>query len=474
MASSRRAVQHEAIPRELPGDELDDVLFNSHFGVRTVELNRPKKLNSLDGSMCRKIIPRLLEWEKSDMISAVIMKGAGEKALCAGGDVAALATWNQEGPEGRQRSIDYFALEYKLDHLIATYTKPYIAFMDGITMGGGVGLSVHAPFRIATERTTFAMPETTIGFFPEVGGSFFLPRLDGQLGKYLALTSGRLQGVQAYYHGIATHYVHSSSLPDLESRLAELTIPDYASLEDRWKIIDNTIAEYVSSLPRNQPIQLAGERRKAIDRCFAPVEIEEVFDRLEEEAKSSSTEAQWAQKTIDTMQGRSPTSLKVTLQQMSVAKDWSIMEAFRKEHSIASRFMQHPDFVEGVSARLIRKPPETPKWQPSSIAEVSAQDVQSFFSNDQNPASLELLRERSQKTDYKNYPHFWTALPKEDAVKEFVESLKKRQTSVSKDVVKQHFHTVTNARPGLQAVLDDILARKTEQRGEQLLWLGEA
>ncbi|KAL9085147.1 MAG: hypothetical protein Q9159_004873 [Coniocarpon cinnabarinum] len=460
MASSRRAVQHEAIPREFPGDELDDVLFNSHFGVRTVELNRPKKLNSLDGSMCRKIIPRLLEWEKSDMISAVIMKGAGEKALCAGGDVAALATWNQEGPEGRQRSIDYFALEYKLDHLIATYTKPYIAFMDGITMGGGVGLSVHAPFRIATERTTFAMPETTIGFFPEVGGSFFLPRLDGQL------------DYKVFKH--TTHYVHSSSLPDLESRLAELTIPDYASLEDRWKIIDNTIAEYVSSLPRNQPIQLAGERRKAIDRCFAPVEIEEVFDRLEEEAKSSSTEAQWAQKTIDTMQGRSPTSLKVTLQQMSVAKDWSIMEAFRKEHSIASRFMQHPDFVEGVSARLIRKPPETPKWQPSSIAEVSAQDVQSFFSNDQNPASLELLRERSQKTDYKNYPHFWTALPKEDAVKEFVESLKKRQTSVSKDVVKQHFHTVTNARPGLQAVLDDILARKTEQRGEQLLWLGEA
>ena len=192
-----RSVQTEATPRELPGDDPDDVLFNSHFGVRTIELNRPKKLNSLDGSMCRKIIPRLLEWEKSDMISAVIMKGAGEKALCAGGDVAALAHWNQEGEAGRQRSIDYFALEYKLDHLIATYTKPYISFMDGITMGGGVGLSAHAPFRIATERTVFAMPETTIGFFPDVGGSFFLPRLDGQLGKYLALTSERLNGVQA-------------------------------------------------------------------------------------------------------------------------------------------------------------------------------------------------------------------------------------------------------------------------------------
>ena len=197
MLSPQRNMQSEATPRELPGDDPDDVVFNSTYSVRTIELNRPQKLNSLDGSMCRKIIPRLLEWEKSDMISAVIMKGAGENALCAGGDVATLAKWNQEGSEGVQKSTDYFALEYKLDHLIATYTKPYISFMDGITMGGGVGLSVHAPFRIATERTLFAMPETSIGFFPEVGGSFFLPRLDGRLGKYLALTSERLKGVQA-------------------------------------------------------------------------------------------------------------------------------------------------------------------------------------------------------------------------------------------------------------------------------------
>lgn len=131
------------------------------------------------------------------MANVVIMRGAGEKALCAGGDVATLAQWNQQGAEGQQKSRDYFAVEYKLDHLIATYTKPYIAFMDGITMGGGVGLSVHAPFRIATERTKMAMPETGIGFFPEVGGSFFLPRLDGKLGTYMALTGEMLVGVNA-------------------------------------------------------------------------------------------------------------------------------------------------------------------------------------------------------------------------------------------------------------------------------------
>ena len=128
------------------------------------------------------------------MANVVVIKGAG-RAFCAGGDVAVLAEWNQQGAQGQQQSSDYFALEYNLDHLIASYLKPYIAYIDGITMGGGVGLSVHAPFRIATEKSVFAMPETTIGFFPEVGASFFLPRMDGELGTYLALTSSQLKGV---------------------------------------------------------------------------------------------------------------------------------------------------------------------------------------------------------------------------------------------------------------------------------------
>lgn len=137
------------------------------------------------------------------------MKGAGEKALCAGGDVASLVLQNQKGPDGIQMSKDYFGEEYKLNHLIATYSKPYIAFMDGVTMGGGSGLSVHAPFRIATERTLYAMPETDIGFFPEVGASFFLPRMDGYMGTYLALTSDRLKGVDALYVYTITWQLYS-------------------------------------------------------------------------------------------------------------------------------------------------------------------------------------------------------------------------------------------------------------------------
>src|SRR5450432_185982 len=218
------------IPMEQPGDEPDDVLFSTLYGVRTIELNRPKKLNSLNASMARKIIPRLREWEKSDMANIILMSGAGTKAFCAGGDVAALAQQNKGGVEGQKESTDYFALEYQLDHLIATYSKPYVAIMDGITMGGGVGLSVHAPFRIATERTLFAMPETTIGFFPDVGASFFLPRMPGSVGTYLALTSEKLRGVNVFYAGVATHYIHSTSLPSLERRLAELRFKDYEKL----------------------------------------------------------------------------------------------------------------------------------------------------------------------------------------------------------------------------------------------------
>ena len=474
IASTARDVQTEATPRELPGDALDDVLFNSFYGVRTIELNRPKKLNSLDGSMCRKIIPRLVEWEKSDMISAIIMKGAGDKALCAGGDVAALANWNQEGPEGRLRSTDYFALEYKLDHLIATLNKPYIAFMDGITMGGGVGLSVHAPFRIATERTMFAMPETSIGFFPEVGGSFFLPRLDGQLGKYLALTSERLKGVQAYYHGIATHYVHSSSLPDLEHRLAELTIPDYASYGDRLKIINNTIAEFISGLPHNEPMQISGDRRRAVDRCFGPSTIEEIFKRLENESNSSGSEAQWAHKTLEAMQGRSPTSLKVTLLQMNHGRGWGIAQAFTREHQIAARFMNHPDFVEGVSARLIRKPPETPRWQPASLSGVSLDDAEAFFTTSKDsPPQLELLKswtDTDAKTNYTRYPHTWTCLPKETDVARLVRQSSGTKQKATPEKIIETFLNSTGGKPGVREVVQDILDRQTVQEGQQLVW----
>jgi 3-hydroxyisobutyryl-CoA hydrolase len=462
------------IPKEQPADEPDDVLFSTLYGVRTVELNRPKKLNSLNASMARKIIPRLREWEKSDMANIILMSGAGTKAFCAGGDVTALAEQNKSGVEGQKQSTDYFALEYQLDHLIATYSKPYVAIMDGITMGGGVGLSVHAPFRIATEKTVFAMPETTIGFFPDVGGSFFLSRLDGEIGTYLALTSERLLGVQAFYAGIATHYLDSSLLSSLTTRLSELTFRDYAPLQDRLNLINSTIAEFSSSLPspdsyENSNGDLRGELRTAIDRCFKYSTIEDILGALRSESQSSRVDAikNWATRTLETILTRSPTSLKVTLRQLRAGRDWTIGQTFINEHIIASRFMGHPDFVEGVSARLI-KPLRSPKWQPSELKAVKKEDVDAFFQQKEGVEKLTLLPSVPGKglSDYKEYPHARLALPTEADMRQAQKELAGSGQG-GENAVLQHLLQKWNGKEGVDVKVKDFFARGMARKQHQ-------
>ncbi|GAW18984.1 hypothetical protein ANO14919_084680 [Xylariales sp. No.14919] len=448
--------------KELPGDEPHDVVFNNLYGLRTIELNRPNKLNALNASMIRKIVPRLVEWEQSGLANVIVMKGAGDRALCAGGDVAALAKQNMQGPDGQKASIDYFALEYKLNHYIATYQKPYIAFMDGITMGGGVGLSIHAPFRIATERTVFAMPETTIGFFPDVGASFFLPRMNGAIGTYLALTSNELKGANVFYSGVATHYLHSTSLPNLESRLAELRFKDYDSMEKRVSIIEMTIEEYATGLPPNEPVLLGGELRRAIDRCFSKGTVSDVIHALKEE--QGPTKA-WAEKTLETLHQRSPTSLHVALMQMQVGRDWSISETFQREHQIAAQFMRHPDFTEGVSVRLSReRSGSTPKWQPASLEAVTPEDKIEvpFFQVAEDVPRLKLLTTR----DYDQYPYRSLGVPTEEEVKKVVQE----GTKTPREVIR-HFIEKRNGRQGISTVVEEILDRKTTTEvGGRAVW----
>lgn len=436
------------ITKELDGDEPYDVLFNNLYGLRTIELNRPDKLNALNGSMIRKIFPRLVEWEKSDMANVIVVKGAG-RAFCAGGDVVTLATQNKEGPEGVKKSIDYFALEYSLDHYIATYQKPYIAFMDGITMGGGVGLSIHAPFRIATERTVFAMPETTIGFFPDVGASFFLPRLPGAIGTYLALTSSRLHGANVFYTGIATHYLHSTSLPSLESRLAELRFKDYESMEDRLAIIEMTIEEFATGLPHDVPILLSGELRKAIDRCFSKSTVEEIIDALKQEEGSTRS---WAESTLETLHQRSPTSVHVALEQMRQGQRWSISETFQKEHLIASKFMNYPDFNEGVTALLVSK--TTPQWQPAKLEDIppDSKFADQFFPQFEDTLKLKLAVNRT----YDSYPYQSFGVPTEEDVELLVSS-----SGLSRHAIREEFVRKKKGRQGISAIVGEILSRKT-------------
>lgn len=440
--------------RPRPEDEADDVVVSSKAGLRTIELNRPKKLNSLNSSMIRKILPRLMEWEKSDMANVVVMKGAGQKAFCAGGDVAALAEVNQT-PGGWRESAKYFGLEYKLDHYISTYQKPYVAFLDGITMGGGVGLSIHAPFRIATERTVFAMPETTIGFFPDVGASFFLPRMNGFVGTYLALTSDRLHGANVFYSGIATHYIHSTSLLDLETRLGELRFRDYDTLATRLSLINDAIEEFASGMPHDEPMHIRGELREAIDRCFRYDTVDEIINALEAEQGATK---EWATRTLETLHKRSPTSVHVTLRQMRVGGKWSIAETFKREHAIASKFMQHPDFTEGVTALLVRK--TAPQWQPASLeklAETGENVTTPFFNFADIKAEdkLALLNDR----DYSEYPHLAFSVPSEKEIEEAVLSggvAGRTRQEVMTEVVNRR-----KGRQGIRAVVSEILNRKT-------------
>ena len=378
----------------------------------------------------------------------MIISGAGPKAFCAGGDVAALAQLNTQGPSGQAKSKAYFALEYQLDHLIASYPKPYIAYMDGITMGGGVGLSVHAPIRIATERTLFAMPETTIGFFPDVGASFFMPRLDGEVGTYLALTSERLKGVQAYYAGVATHYIDSSSLESLTARLSELVFKDYADKRERLAIIDATIDEFGTGLPYDEPMLIAGKLREAIDRCFRHNTVEEIIAALEKEMGETE---EWAKNTLKTLKERSPTSVKVALKQMRVSRDWNIAETFQREYHIASKFMEHPDFVEGVSAKLISKPPKTAQWNPARLEDVTPQDVDEFFMVEGSDR-LTLLEEG----EYREYPDGDLRLPMERAIKKRV----LEQDGATWEAVVETFVRPRNGKAGVKEKVEEVLRRQ--------------
>ncbi|GAB1314946.1 3-hydroxyisobutyryl-CoA hydrolase [Madurella fahalii] len=457
LQSQRLMSTQEAFERFKPieGDEPEDVLFNSLYGLRSLELNRPKKLNALNGSMIRKIIPRMLEWSKSDMANVLVMKGAGDKAFCAGGDVAQLAKWNKEGPEGQAKSKAYFGLEYQLDHLIATYNKPYIAFMDGITMGGGVGLSIHAPFRIATERTVFAMPETTIGFFPDVGASFFLPRLPGYVGTYLALTSSRLTGANVFYTGIATHYLHSTSLPSLESRLAELRFRDSDPIETRLAAVNATIEEFVTGLPHDEHMLLTGALRRAIDRCFRHNTVDEILRALEEEKGQTR---KWAQETIETLHKRSPTAVHVTLRQMRIGRKWNIRDTFVREHAIASKFMAHPDFTEGVTALLIEKRP--PVWQPATLEDIapeaSAKLTEDFFLMPKDEPRLELLT----PANYDEYPYAGLGIPTEKQVEDKV-----ALGTMTRQQIVDSFAAERRQKQGVKEVVTEILDRKTKGKG---------
>ncbi|XP_034127324.1 3-hydroxyisobutyryl-CoA hydrolase, mitochondrial isoform X2 [Drosophila guanche] len=330
------------------------VLATESSNKGMIILNRPKALNAINLEMVRKIYKHLKKCEKSK--SLLIIKGTGDKAFCAGGDVRALV---EAGPTDESKS--FFREEYTTNALIGNYKIPYIAIIDGITMGGGVGLSVHGKYRVATDRTMFAMPETAIGLFPDVGGSYFLPRLQGKLGLYLGLTGYRLRGADAYYAGIATHYCDSSKIPELETAL--LNCPD---ADDVPELLENfhTQPEKPFSL---QPVL------KQINKNFAADSVEGILENLENDGSD------WAKKTLATLCKMSPTSMKVTYRQLELGSQLSLTQCLIMEYRLAVRHLEdRADFKEGVRALLIDKD-QQPRWQPAQLSEVTEEHVQWFF-----------------------------------------------------------------------------------------------
>ncbi|KAG9065287.1 hypothetical protein KI688_002611 [Linnemannia hyalina] len=430
-----------------------DVLHRKHLSSRTFVLNRPKALNALNLSMVRNMTPQLQAWDASDLCKVIVIKGAGGRAFCAGGDVRQVV--ELAGAGKHSEALDFFAEEYKLNHMIATLKTPFVAILDGITMGGGVGLSVHAPFRIATEKTVFAMPETNIGLFPDVGGSFFLPRLDGETGTYLGLIGSQLKGIDTVLAGIATHYVPSDRLAALEDRLSELET-------DNHDVINMAIEDFVSE-PLHEHKYALSEHRDAIDRCFHFNTVEEIVAALEQE------KTPFAEKALKTLRKVSPTSLKVTLQQIREGANLGIADCFRMEHQLARQFLHGSDFAEGVRALLIEKTLD-PKWKPATIEEVDREQMLGQYFRNQAPKALSL----SSSATWNEYPYSRYALPSEDEIRKIVlgQSAGSGPLQLTSEEVADVCVKKSGGKIGVREKVMEVLSRKVTKGTEgELKWI---
>lgn len=341
-----------------------EIIFERRGPLGLITLNRPQALNALTLNQVRQLDAKLAEWASDRDVSAVVIQGEGDRAFCAGGDVRAVALdglAHRRGESDGALTRDFFREEYTLNRNIYRFPKPYVSLLDGITMGGGKGLSAHGSHRVVTERVTFAMPETNIGLFPDVGGSYFLPRLPGEIGVYLSLTGARIGAADCMDIGFGTHFVPSASIPAL---LADLAAADLPSQE----AVDAVLARHGAaagnpSLP---------EIREAIDRCF-------VYDRVEDILASLAREqSAWAEDTRATLRRMSPTSLKVTLRQLREGARLDFEAAMIMEYRIVQRCMEGHDFFEGIRAQLIDKD-RKPRWSPSSVEEVDDSAIAAYF-----------------------------------------------------------------------------------------------
>ena len=344
--------------------ENEDILVTVDRGVGLITLNRPKAINSLNHSMVTAISRVLAEWDRDDDVDAVVVDGAGERGLCAGGDIVALYHSAQaDGPEKGREARAFWYDEYLLNAQIGRFSKPYVALMDGIVMGGGVGISAHGSVRVVTDTTKMAMPEVGIGFVPDVGGTLILSRAPGLLGYHAALTGANFDGADAIALGFADHFVPHDKLADFKA----------AIIADG---IDAALAAHSTGPP---PSQLAAQR-EWIDHCYANDTAVDIVAALRGHDAGPSNDA------ANLIASRSPISVSVALEALRrAAKLDTLEDVLRQEYRTSCGALRSHDFVEGIRAQVVDKD-RNPKWSPASLAAVTTADVEAYFA----PADREL------------------------------------------------------------------------------------
>lgn len=331
----------------------EDILFEARGALGLITLNRPQALNALTLDMIHRMSDRLEAWSGDADIRAVLIRGAGEKAFCAGGDIRALYRQDAESETFARR---FFRDEYRLNRTIFRYPKPYVALIDGIAMGGGVGVSVHGSHRVVCDTSLFAMPETGIGMFPDVGGSWFLPRCPGEIGMFLGLVGKGLKAADCLHAGIAEANVPMARHEDLIAALASGQTPEDA----------------LASLHTDPGPAPIAEHRAKIDRCFGVGSVVEILAALEHAGDG------WAQAIRDELLRKSPFALEVAYRQLRRGRDLDFEDCLVMEYRISQRIVHSHDFREGVRAAIIDKD-QAPRWDPPSLAEVDDARVEACF-----------------------------------------------------------------------------------------------
>ncbi|KAL6642650.1 hypothetical protein ACP70R_020831 [Stipagrostis hirtigluma subsp. patula] len=359
--------------------DTDQVLVEANGSTRTLILNRPKQLNALSSAMIMGLLRCFTAYESDDRVKLLIMKGNG-RAFCAGGDVAAVV--RSINNDSWKYGADFFRNEFLLNYIIASYSKPQVSLLTGIVMGGGAGVSLHGRFRVATENTVFAMPETALGLFPDIGASYFLSRLPEFYGEYVGLAGARLDGAEMLSCGLATHFVPLNRLPLLEESLKKVDTSDPFAVSG---VIDQFAQQ--PSVKENSSLN----RLEIINKCFSKRTVEEIISALEQEASKMSDE--WVAATIQSLKKASPTSLKISLRSIREGRTQNVGECLRREYRMVCHVMRGDfsrDFFEGCRAILIDKD-RNPKWMPPRLEEVHDDVVEKYFSKVDDPEWQDLI-----------------------------------------------------------------------------------